>query len=124
MLSQMGNFADLAKIQDARAKAGQLARTMIETGKSPNVLAREANATEVTLGQAIRAYREHMTWRTVKPAKAETLRVTDRLMNRQEASGWTGREVCEISANRRGCCSGVRQGCYETESRKRNFRAF
>jgi len=83
MLSKVGNFADFDKIQDARAKAAELARTMIETGQNPNALAREVDAAEVTLKQAMLAYREHLTTRTVKPAKVETLKVYDRVMRRQ-----------------------------------------
>ena len=49
MLSKVGNFTDFDKIQDAWAKAAELARTMVETGQNPNALAQEANAAEVTL---------------------------------------------------------------------------
>ena len=97
MLSKVGNFADFDKIQDARVKAANLARTMIETGQNPNALAREANAAEVTLKQAMLSYREHLTTRTVKPAKVETLRVYDRVMRRHEEWGWSQRKVREVS---------------------------
>ncbi|MES2151765.1 MAG: tyrosine-type recombinase/integrase [Pseudomonadota bacterium] len=97
MLSKVGNLADFDKIQDARAKAGELARTMVETGQNPNALAREANAAEVTLKQAMMAYREHLTTRTVKPAKVETLKVYDRVMKRHDEWKWSDRKVREIS---------------------------
>jgi integrase len=96
MLSKVGNFADFDKIQDARAKARELARTMVATGQNPNVLARTQNAAEVTLGQAMRAYREHIIERTQRPAKPETLRVYDRVMRRHAEWGWTDRKVREI----------------------------
>lgn len=96
MLSKVGNFADFDKIQDARAKAGELARTMVETGQNPNALARESSAAEVTLKQAMMAYRDHMTTRTVKPAKVETLKVYDRVMKRHGEWGWSNRKVREI----------------------------
>jgi integrase len=97
MFSKVGNFADFDKIQDARAKAGELARTMVETGQNPNALAREAHAAEVTLKQAMLAYREHLTTRTVRPAKPETLKVYDRVMRRHEEWKWSNRKVREIS---------------------------
>ena len=96
MLSKVGNIADFDKIQDARAKAANLARTMIETGQNPNVLAREVNAAEVTLKQAMLAYREHLTTRTVKPAKMETLKVYDRVMRRHAEWKWSDRKVREV----------------------------
>ena len=97
MHSKVGNFADFDTIQEARAKAAELARTMVETGQNPNALAREVNAAEVTLKQAMLAYREHLTTRTVKPAKPDTLRVYDRVMRRHEEWEWSGRKVREIS---------------------------
>jgi integrase len=99
MLSKVGNFADFDKIQDARVKAGQLARTMTETGQNPNVLARQADAAEVTLAQAMLAYRGHMIERTQRPAKPETLRVYDRVMRRHDQWGWSGRKVREIDTD-------------------------
>ena len=91
MLSKVGNFADFDKIQDARAKARELARTMVETGQNPNVLARAVNAAEVTLGQAMKAYRDHMVERTQRPAKPETLKVYDRVTRRHAEWGWSDR---------------------------------
>ena len=44
------------------------------------------------------AYREHLTTRTVKPAKVETLKVYDRVMKRHDEWKWSGRKVREISA--------------------------
>lgn len=69
MLSKVGNFSDFNTIQDARAKAAELARMMVVTGQNSNALARDVNAAEVTLRQAMQAYRDHMVSRTVKPAK-------------------------------------------------------
>ncbi len=99
MLSKVGNFADFDKIQDARAKGRELARAMIETGQNPNVMARARDAAEVTLGQAMEAYREHMVERTQRPAKPETLRVYDRVMRRHAQWGWSDRKVREIDTD-------------------------
>jgi integrase len=99
MLSKVGNFADFDKIQDARAKARELARTMVSTGQNPNVLARAQNAAEVTVGQAMLAYREHIVERTQRPAKPETLRVYDRVMRRHAEWGWTDRKVRDIDTS-------------------------
>jgi integrase len=96
MLSKVGNFADFEKIQDARAKAATLALAMVATGQNPNAMAREKNAAEVTLKQAMHAYREHIVERTQRPAKPETLKVYDRVMRRHEEWGWSDRKVREI----------------------------
>ena len=37
----VGNFADFNKIEDARARAADLARVIVETGLNPNELARK-----------------------------------------------------------------------------------
>jgi integrase len=99
MLATVGNFADFNRIQDARAKAAELARTMIETGQNPNSLARQVNAAEVTLRQVMAAYREHWTTRTQKPAAPESLKVFDRVARQHEAWGWADRKVREIDDN-------------------------
>ena len=99
MLSKVGNFADFARIQDARARAAELALTMVATGQNPNVLAREQNAAEVTLKQAMHAYREHIVERTQRPAKPETLKVYDRVMRAHEKWGWSDRKVREIETD-------------------------
>lgn len=96
MLSKVGNFADFDDIKGARRKAAELARTMVETGQNPNALAREKNAAEVTLKQAMLAYREHLVERTQRPAKPDTLRVYDRVMRRHAEWGWSDRKVREI----------------------------
>lgn len=96
MLSKVGNFADFAKIQDARAKAAEIALSMVATGQNPNVLAREKNASEVTLKEAMLAYREHWVNRTQRPAKPESLKVYDRVMRRHVEWKWADRKVREI----------------------------
>jgi len=96
MLSKIGNFADFAKIQDARAKAAGIALSMVATGQNPNVLAREKNASEVTLKDAMLAYREHWVNRTQRPAKPESLKVYDRVMRRHVEWKWADRKVREI----------------------------
>lgn len=96
MLSTVGNFADFESIQKARVRAGELARKMVETGQNPNTLARQFNAAEVTLRQAMAAYREHWTTRTQKPAKPESLKVFDRVARQHEAWKWADRKVREI----------------------------
>lgn len=97
MLSKVGNFADFDNIQQARAKAAELARKMVETGQNTNTLARQFNASEVTLRQAMAAYREHWTTRTQKPAKPESLKVFDRVARQHVAWGWADRKVREIT---------------------------
>ena len=89
MLSKVGNFADFAKSQGVRARpaALALALAMVATGHNPNALARNQKAAEVTLKQAMLAYREHMTERMQRPAKLATLKVYDRVMRRHEEWG-------------------------------------
>lgn len=99
MLAKVGNFADFEKIQTARAKAAELALAMVATGQNPNVMAREQNAAEVTLKQAMQAYREHIVERTQRPAKPETLKVYDRVMRRHEEWKWADKKVREISTD-------------------------
>jgi len=96
MLSKVGNFNDFEHIQDARAKAAELARAMVATGQNPNVAAREQSAAEITLKQAMLAYREHMVSRTQRPAKPETLKVYDRVMKRHAEWNWSDKKVREI----------------------------
>lgn len=99
MLAKVGNFADFNKIQDARARAAVLALEMLSTGQNPNVMAREQNAAEVTLEQAMLAYREHIVERTQRPAKPETLKVYDRVMRRHKEWKWSDRKVREIGTD-------------------------
>jgi integrase len=99
MLSKVGNVADFDRIQDARARAAELALTMVATGQNPNVLAREQNAAEVTLKQAMLAYREHLVERTQRPAKPETLKVYDRVMKRHVEWKWADLKVRDISTD-------------------------
>lgn len=99
MLAKVGNFADFEKIQTARAKAGELALAMVATGQNPNVMAREQSASEVTLKQAMLAYREHIVERTQRPAKPETLKVYDRVMRRHVEWKWADRKVREIDTD-------------------------
>lgn len=99
MLSKVGNFTDFAKIQDARAKAAEMALTMVATGQNPNKLAREKNASEVTLMEVMLAYREHWVGRTRRPAQPESLKVYDRVMRRHKEWKWADRKVREIDPN-------------------------
>jgi len=99
MLSKVGNLADYERIQDARARAAELALAMVATGQNPNVLAREQNAAEVTLKQAMLAYREHLVERTQRPAQPETLKVYDRVMRRHAEWKWADLKVRDISTD-------------------------
>jgi len=98
MLAKVGNFTDFPRIQDARERAGRLALTMVETGQNPNALARAQDAAEITLKQAMQAYRQHIVERTQRPARPETLKVYDRVMRRHEEWGWSNRKVREIKS--------------------------
>ena len=56
----VGNFADFNKIEDARARAADLARVVVETGLNPNELARKEAKSEYTLREAFQRYRKHL----------------------------------------------------------------
>lgn len=96
LMSKVGNFTDFVDIHQARERAAALALAMVALGRNPNAVKREINAAEVTLGQAMEAYKQHMIERTQKPAKPETLKVYDRVVKRHGEWEWTGRKVREI----------------------------
>lgn len=97
--AKVGNFADFERIQDARAKAAELALTMERTGQNPNALARQIDAAQTTLKEAMLAYREHWVHRTQRPAKPESLKVYDRVMKRHEEWSWSNRKIKEITVD-------------------------
>lgn len=88
IMPTVGNFSDFATIDDARKRAAVLALKMVETGKNPNAEARKVAASEFTLRMAFARYREHLTLRTQKPAKPETLKVIDRVVRRFDEWKW------------------------------------
>jgi hypothetical protein len=90
LMPNVGNFGDFATIDDARKKAAAMALKMVETGKNPNVEARRVAASEFTLGMALERYRTHLTTRTQKPAKVETLKVHDRVVRRFTECAYSG----------------------------------
>lgn len=93
IMPTVGNFADFLKIEDARKKAAALALMMVETGKNPNEEARRLSAGEFTLGVCFERFTEHLTMRTQKPAKPETLKVIKRVVKRFGELGWLERKV-------------------------------
>ena len=97
LMSKVGDFADFNNISQARERAGELARAMLALGRNPNAVKRELSAAEVTLGQAMAAFRKHMLERTQKPFKPESLRVYDRVVKRHEKAGWLDLKVREIA---------------------------
>nr|WP_315186538.1 integrase family protein [uncultured Albidiferax sp.] len=97
IMPTVGNVADFNVIDDARAKAASLARIVVETGRNPNELARRAAEAELTLGQAMAKYREHMVTRQQKRAGAETLKVYDRAVRKLKAWGWCDRKVKDVT---------------------------
>lgn len=96
IMPTVGNVADFNELSMARAKAADLARQMTESGANPNFTARMASAADLTLGNALSRYREHLSKRTQRPAKPETLRVVDKTVRRFEGFGWLNRRVREL----------------------------
>lgn len=97
IMSKVGNAADFDDLPQARARAREIARNMGLLGRNPNAAARERDAAEFTLGEAMGAYRAHLVARTVRPAKLETLKVVDRVIKRHVEWGWSDKKVREIS---------------------------
>lgn len=96
ILAKVGNFADFDDIGKARKRAAQMALQMLDTGRNPNEIARQRIAGELTLGDAMGDYRQHLVERS-RPASNETLRVYDRAAARMKALGWAGRRVVELT---------------------------
>lgn len=99
IMPTVGNFADFNRIELARARAADLARTLVETGMNPNELARKAASSEITLREVFARYRQHLTTRKQKPATSETLRVLDRYVRRHETFGWIDKPIPQITAD-------------------------
>ncbi|MDP3493862.1 MAG: integrase arm-type DNA-binding domain-containing protein [Hyphomonadaceae bacterium] len=96
ILAKIGNVADFDDIAKARKRAAQMALQMLDTGRNPNEIARQRIAGELTLGDAMGDYRQHLVERS-RPASDETLRVYDRAAARMKALGWAGRRVVELT---------------------------
>lgn len=99
IMPTVGNVADFNRIELARARAADLARTLVETGMNPNELARKAATSEITLREVFARYRQHLVTRKQRPATAETLRVLDRVIAKHEKYGWMGKRIPEITAD-------------------------
>jgi integrase len=99
IMPTVGNFADFNRIELARARAADMARTLVETGMNPNELARKAASSEITLREVFARYRQHLTTRKQKPASPETLRVLDRYIRRHESFGWIDKPIPQITAD-------------------------
>ena len=97
IMPTVGNVADFDTIDSARRKAAAMALKMVETGKNPNAEARRIAASEFTLGMALERYRTHLTTRTQKPAKPETLKVHDRVVRRFTEWKWIDRKLSDFS---------------------------
>ena len=99
IMPTVGNFADFNRIELARARAADLARTLVETGMNPNELARKAASSEITLREVLARYRQHLTTRKQKPATEETLRVHDRIVRKHESFKWMDKPIPKITAD-------------------------
>jgi integrase len=95
ILAKVGNVADFTDISLARKRAAEMARKMVETGRNPNELAREKSANELTLGDAMDAYREHLRNRA-RPASENTLRVYDRVRKKIAEWEWATKKVVDL----------------------------
>lgn len=96
ILAKVGNFADFNDIAQARKRAADMARQMVDTGRNPNEVARQRAANELTLADAMADYRGHLIARS-RPASVETLRVYDRAAAKVKSWGWAGRKVVDLT---------------------------
>jgi integrase len=92
----VGNVQDFTDIEDARAKAAELAREIVETRANPNDTARKAAKAELTLRRAFQRYRGSLSTQVNSKASGESLRVHDRVVRKFDALGWLDRKVREI----------------------------
>lgn len=97
IMPTVGNFADFNRIELARARAADMARTLVETGMNPNELARKAASSQITLREVLARYRQHLTTRRQKPATRETLRVHDRIVRKHESFKWLDKPIPQIT---------------------------
>lgn len=96
IMPTVGNVADFNVLDDARRRAADMARVMLDSGMNPNELARQRQDAKITLGQAMARYRHHLVTRRQKPARDATLRVFDRVVRKLTGWGWIQRYVAEI----------------------------
>lgn len=96
ILAKVGNVADFDEIGQARKRAAEMARQMVDTGRNPNQVAREKAANELSLGEAMADYRLHLT-RRAKPAAPDTLRVYDRVVKTIEKWQWAGKKIVDFT---------------------------
>lgn len=99
IMPTVGNVADFNVLDDARRKAADMARVMLDSGMNPNELSRQRKNAEITLGQAMARYRNHLVTRRQKPAREATLRVFDRVVRKLDSWAWTQRLVTDISTD-------------------------
>ncbi len=93
--AKVGNVSDFANIDHAREAARKLAETMKQTGRNPNVIAREIAAAEITLGGAFTRYREYLEKKKPK-AKPNTIKVFDKAVLKLKA--WQDVRVRDLTS--------------------------
>ena len=81
-------------LDDARVKASDLLKTMIETGLNPNQVNRTKHNNEITFGNAMSAYREHLLSRA-KKAKPNTIIVFDKAASK--LAEWNDKRVRDLT---------------------------
>ena len=99
IMPTVGNFADFKSIKEAREKAAEMAREIVETGRNPNLTRKLFRAEELTLAGALALYRDHLVKRTQRPATMETLRVHDRVVKQFDKWKWGKLKVRDIATS-------------------------
>lgn len=77
----VGNCAEWS-LDAARERAADMAREMKATGQNPNETARKIAASEITLGDAMLSYKNHLQTRQQRKAKPNTIRNFERAERR------------------------------------------
>jgi integrase len=86
-------------LADAREKAREMVKVLQATGMSPNKVAKRKAAAELTLGQVLEKYRNHLEERTQRPASKGTLKVIKGSIAKFERFGWADRKVRDITTD-------------------------
>lgn len=93
--AKVGNVGDFHNIDIAREKARSLVESAKDTGRNPNVVAREKDAAEITLGEAFDDYRSYLKGRA-EPAKPNTLKTLDKAQ--RKLAEWGNTKIRDLAS--------------------------
>lgn len=94
--SKIGNVRDFASLKEAYAKGFEFLQTIKETGRNPNVIEREKEYADLTMGEIFEQYIDHLKNRA-KPATANSINALEKAIKR--ISFWQHRRVSELTSS-------------------------